>query len=390
MRIVHYYDADGKRHESDFIGTPDEIRSRLDAQGATVIRITAPSVWRVKKVNDKELSQVLAALADLLASGMSFSKALETIIASFDKSSPLKGIFSTIHHSIVNDGKTFSQAFSGYQHVFDKTIIAMMQAGEESGSFAQSITAASQYIETLNASKAEVRKSLTEPVITLLIGCVVLMFNTWFTMPRIMNSPLMRAVNNGGDTNIFIRILDAVAFSLPFIFAFAGILYIAMRYAKLSKSDAVERYLLKIPMLRELTFYRGFYVAFYSLTNLLTTGLHLSDALRIVRDATDMGIVQKDMQRAYDAVKKGKHFSSGLHNISPIERAMLEIAKDEEAIKKNLERVYKRFFDQYIRKVRSLAPKTQVIVYASIITLILLMVLGLFIPYGKVLGGIHA
>jgi len=386
MHHVTYFE-NGIRKESEFIGSPAEIRGRLTAEGKVVLAVKKPSTLFKPKAKRKELAAVLVAVGDLLQAGVPLSKTLETTIQSLPRGSSLINILNAIKIA-VQQGRELSSAMSSYHSIFGSTTISMIQAGEKSGRLAEGLLGAALYIKNIEESQNEMKNTLSYPMLIFVISIIALVVNTQFVIPKILASSLFKTALKG-ESNFFIQALSALSHIVPITFVVLFIVVVVVAILYKSKQEEMERLLLAVPLIRELFFYQGFYVAFFSMSKLMETGIQLTPALEIVQDTSRTIAIRTEFANAIKKVKEGESFSYGFTCLNPIEKTMLDVAQNSNRVTENLALVADRFYRAYMEKVKALGPKVYAFALIFAGGIFLLMVMGIMIPYSKLLGGLR-
>lgn len=386
MHQVTYFDK-GVRKEAEFIGSAAEIRERLIAEGKVVLSIKKPLTLFQPKAKRKELAAVLVAVGDLLQAGVPLSKTLETTMQSLPRGSSLITILNAIK-TAVQQGRELSSAMTAYHSVFGSTTISMIQAGEKSGRLAESLLGAAQYITNIEESQNEMKKTLSYPLVIFVVSVIALVVNTQVVIPKILASQLFKTALKG-QTNFFIQALSALSHIVPAVFATLAVVAVVVAILYKSRQQEIEKLLLSVPLIRELFFYQGFYVAFFSMAKLMETGIQLTPALEIVQDTSRTIAIRTEFDNAIKKVKEGESFSYGFTCLNPIEKTMLDVAQNSNRVTENLGLVADRFYRGYMEKVKALGPKVYAFALIFAGGIFLLMVMGIMIPYSKLLGGLH-
>lgn len=387
MYSVTYIDR-GQKYSSEFIGDEREIRERLSREGKVVLSLRQNSVFLRRKiaVKSEEVYAVLSAMGDMLSSGVSLTQTINTIILSLDKKSGMRPVLLTILTAL-NQGKELSVAMGEFNEVFGLTTISMVRAGENSGKLAESLLTSAKYLITINAVKKEMFKKMASPVAIFVVGIFALLFNTKWTIPKIMSSELFQIAAKSEDTPFF-GILNTLSIALPIVIALFVAVGFFMVVLYKTHQESVEQVLLKIPILREFIFYRGFYITFFAMSKLMEVGVNEQTSLEIVKGSTNVIAIKHDIESAIKRLRQGDHFAHGFKHISAIEKTMLETSHNRDKICFNLMHVAERFYEQYISRVRSFAPRVYLFTIVFVGGVFILMVLGIMVPYTKMLGGI--
>lgn len=386
MHQVTYFE-NGIRKQAEFIGSASEIRERLTSEGKVVLEVKKPFNLFQPKAKRKELAAVLVAIGDLLQAGVPLSKTLETTTQSLPKGSSLINILNAIK-TAVQQGRELSSSMAAYHSIFGSTTISMIQAGEKSGKLAESLLGASQYITNIEESQNEMKKTLSYPMVVFVISLIALVVNTQFVIPKILSSQLFKTALKG-QTNGFIVALSALSKIVPVVFVVLAVAAVVVAILYKSRQEEMERLLMSIPLIRELFFYQGYYVAFFSMAKLMESGIQLTPALSIVQDTSSTIAIRNEFDGALRKVKEGESFSYGFTCLNPIEKTMLDVAQNSNRVTENLALVADRFYRGYMDKVKALGPKVYAFALIFAGGIFLLMVMGIMIPYSKLLGGLR-
>lgn len=393
MYVVEYLHK-GVRLRDETIDTPAEIKARFAAEGKTVLSVRKK--YMVAKVPMDEVLAFLTAMGDLAESGVHTTKALDSIISSFDPKSSFPPMLRKIREAVAN-GVPLGVAMGSYQHVFGRTVIAMILAGEATGRMAETFLTSADYISAQDEIKKELWKKLAYPIVTATIGIISLVINSVFVIPRLMKTELFKLANVNaaakGQTHDMASLCIEAMRYMSVIVPSAIVLVIGIicgsvilyRY----KQEAVEMRIVAIPGVREFVFFRAYFVAFSALSKLVEVGVKLDEALEIVEKSTGYITIKKQFTSARGYIREGQSFAKGLSALTAVERTMLETAQNITRIHRNFHLIGQRYHRMYLDKVRSLSPKIQAGVMILVLAIFVLEFLGIMLPYAKVLNNIR-
>lgn len=387
MYHVIYFDRGVKKTE-DVLGVEPEIRSRMRREGKVILSMKKVPLRLTRKVSAEEIYAALSAISDVISAGIPLSMAIEATAQGMDRKSNLKPILYSIKGHIL-EGKELSAALGLYSHVFGNTTVCMVLAGENSGKLGESLLAAAEYIRSMAETRSAILKQMAYPVTILAVSIVSMLINTLVAIPKILHSELFRmTIKPGEEENIYIRILRWMSVVMPSLIALLAVAIAVTWYFYKTRQARVEGYLMRIPIVREFIFYRNYYIAFYSLSQLVGTGVRLDTALSIVRDSSSLFTIRAEFDRALAHLRGGESFVKGFTQINTIERTMLETANNLDKIHENLVSVSKRFYKQYLEKMKALSPKIYGGTIVFVVVMFLVMFMGIMVPYSRILGGI--
>ncbi len=124
-------------------------------------------------------------LATLIGAGLPLAQSLHTIIEQSELK-PLQGIAQDILDS-VEGGKSLADSFSKHKEVFGSIFIALVSAGEASGTLDQSLQRIATQQEKDAAVMSKIKGALTYPVIVLVVILGVVVFMLLTVVPQVEN-----------------------------------------------------------------------------------------------------------------------------------------------------------------------------------------------------------
>jgi MSHA biogenesis protein MshG len=379
----------GVRSKDETIDTQEEIRQQYAREGKVILSIRKK--WLLQPVPQEEVLAYLTAMGDLAGTGTHSTVALDSIINSFPQKSQFPPMLKRIRAAVAN-GTPLSKAMESYSHVFGRTVLAMVIAGEHTGKVEETFLAAADYLSQQDEISKELWKKLAYPLVTFGVGIASLILNSTVIIPKLMNTQLFKAATkNGGNdmASICMRMMKYMSIVVPSGLALVILMAVAAVIWFKKNQEEAEKLLIKIPGIREFVFFRAYYVAFSSLAKLLDVGSTLYEALEIAEKSSTFITLKRQFQAAMKAVKEGQKFTVGLTALTQVERTMLDTSQDRTREQKNFESIAKRYHRLYLDKVRSVAPKLQVAVILMVVAIFFLEFMGIVLPYTKVLNSIH-
>ncbi len=251
-------------------------------------------------------------LATLIGAGLPLSQSLRTVVEQTEN----KKLQQTLQQVIgdVESGKQLSQAFAKHPEVFNKVFVALVAAGETSGTLDDSLRRLAAQQEKDAAMMSKIRGAMVYPAIVLFVIGGVMAFMLIAVVPQVeqlykdMNKelPWLTAMMVS-MANFLVRFWWLILIVLGFA------IYFFKQYLKTEagiKTSALFK--LNVPLFSGM--FRRLYMARFTRTGqtLLASGVAMLDMLRISADAVNNVVVAEEITRAADKVKGGKALSSAL------------------------------------------------------------------------------
>lgn len=147
-------------------------KARLRKQGLTDIKISTTSMqWQLKRpIHTQQILLTLHTLATLLKSSVVLTTAL-TIAAATTRHARLGSILNQIKTDI-EQGSSFYQAIAKHPE-FDKTTLALIDAGEKSGQLDTMLERAASHAQRQAKRKSQIAKALRYPMLVAAVALIV-------------------------------------------------------------------------------------------------------------------------------------------------------------------------------------------------------------------------
>lgn len=326
-------------------------------------------------------------LATLIGAGLPLSQSLNTVLEQTENKK-LQSIIQEITAS-VEGGKSLSESFSKHPTIFDPVFLALVGAGELSGTLDESLQRVADQQEKDAAIISKIKGALTYPIIVLVVIFGVLAFMLFTVVPQVEKLYKDLKQQLPFLTQIMV---DAASFLANFwwlviIIVAAGI-YFFIQYLKTDSGiKMADTFKLKVPIFGMM--FKKLYMARFMRTGqtLLSTGVGMLDMLKLTAVAVNNSIVSKSIVRAADKVKGGKALSTALlpeDYILPLVPQMIKIGEQSGKIDEMMGKtaqVYEEELDEQVRTIStSIEPILMVvlaIVAGSMVAAILLPIYSL-------------
>ncbi|HMI09340.1 MAG TPA: type II secretion system F family protein [Candidatus Saccharimonadales bacterium] len=251
-------------------------------------------------------------LATLIGAGLPLSQSLHTVMEQTDNKR-LQAVVEEIVAS-VEGGKSLSESFSKHPDVFDNVFLALISAGEASGTLDDSLKRIAAQQEKDAATMSKIKGALTYPLIVLVVIFGVMGFMLFTVVPQV--EKLYRDLKKELPflTQAMVSTADFLAHFWWLVIILAGVgTYFFIQYLKTESGIRFkDTFKLNVPLFGKM--FRKLYMARLSRTGqtLLATGVAMLDMLRITSTAVNNSIIARSIDRAAEKVKGGKALSAAL------------------------------------------------------------------------------
>ena len=297
-------------------------------------------------------------LSTLINAGLPLTQSLRTVQEQIN-SKNLRDVANEVVSS-VEAGTSLSASFAKHPKVFSDIYISLVAAGEASGSLDKALERIANQQEKDAAILAKIRSALIYPVIVLGVILLVLIFMLTTVLPQVgklygdLHRPLPFI------TAALMAISSAlVHFWWLMLIACVGLGFAFRSFAQTTKGTAmIDGFKLNVPIFGKI--FRKVYMARFSRTlgTMLTSGIPMLEALRIVKNAINNVHVEAALERAISGVKGGKPLSAmleGQDTFVKLVPQMIKIGEQSGAIDSMLDRVATYYEDEVDTEVGNIS-----------------------------------
>lgn len=364
--------------------TPLDIQE-IDENGSFFGRLT-------NRITTKDKIVFTRQLATLIGAGLPLSQSLHTVLEQTDNKR-LQGVVEDIVAS-VEGGKSLSESFSKHPEVFDKVFLALIAAGEVSGTLDESLIRIAAQQEKDAATMGKIKGALTYPIIVLVVIFGVMAFMLFTVVPQVeklyhdlkKELPLL--------SQIMVSTADFFAQFWWLVIIVVGVgIYFLMQYLKTENGIKYkDTFKLNVPLFGRM--FRKLYMARFARTGqtLLSTGVAMLDMLRITSESVNNSIVSRSIDRAAEKVKGGKALSTALQPeeyILPLVPQMIKIGEQSGKIDEMMGKTAQVYEDELDEEIKAISTAIEPILMVVLAVVAGGMVGAILLPIYSLVNGIN-
>ena len=324
----------------------------------------------MNRITTKDKIVFTRQFATLIGAGLPLAQALRTV-SEQTENKKMRSVVDDILAS-VESGSSLKDAFSKFPDVFDKVYLALIAAGEMSGTLEESLRRVATQQEKDAAMMSKIRGALTYPVIVLVVIGLVMAFMMVQVVPQVKQLYKDMHQELPFATQILIGISDFMINFWWLVLVGIGVAgYFFRQYLKTESGiKFAANFKLNVPLFSPL--FRKLYMARFARTGqlLLSTGVAMLDMLNICGDAMNNVIVKKSIDEAGKLVQGGKSLSESLKGkdyILDMVPQMINIGEQSGKIDEMLGKtaqVYEDELDEQIKAISTLIEPILMVVMA--------------------------
>lgn len=333
------------------------------------------------KVTMKDKIVFTRQFATLIGAGLPLSNSLRTVIEQTE-SKPMQKVIESILVD-VEAGKTLTQACEKYPDVFNKVYIALLRAGEASGSLDVSLKRLAEQQEKDHAMISRIRGALIYPAIILMVIIAVLVFMVLMIVPQVQSLYKDIGKDLPWATMVLVSFANFLVAFWWLVTILLGIaIYFLLQFRKTTTGIEWSAMIkLNVPIFKTM-FWRLYNARFArTASNLMSAGVSIQDTLQISAEAMNNVVLEKEIKDVSEKVKQGKTLSSSLKNLSyilPLVPQMASIGEESGKIDEMLAKaaqVYEDELEEQIRTISTMIEPVLMVVMAIMVGFIIVAVL---------------
>lgn len=331
-------------------------------------------------------------LATLIGAGLPLSQSLHTVMEQ-TQNKQLQSVAQDILASI-EGGKQLSDAFAAHPKVFSEVYIALIAAGELSGTLDESLQRIATQQEKDAAIASKIKGALTYPIIVLVVIFGVMAFMLFTVVPQVekLYEDLGKALPF--LTQVMVSTANFMAqfwWIIVIIVVAAGYFF----YQYLQTESGIrfkDTFKIKVPLFGKM--FQKLYMARFTRTGetLLSTGVSMLDTLKITGRAVNNTLIEASIMRAAEKVQGGKALSAALQpeeNILPLVSQMIKIGEQSGKIDDMMGKVAQVYEDELDEEIRTISTAIEPILMVVLAIVAGGMVGAILFPIYSLVNGIN-
>ncbi len=330
------------------------------------------------RVTSKDRITFTRQLATLIGAGLPLATSLRTI-AEQTQAKAMKVVAEEILAKI-ESGKTLHDAFSDYPQIFNGVYLALIKAGETSGTLDVALKRLADQEEKDAAMLSKIRGALVYPAIILVVIIAVLAFMMIMVVPEVeklykdMGEELPALTQFlVGVSSFFANFWWAVVIVIG---AIIGGCYYAVKRTSFGR-HAMDSFKIHVPIFGGL--FKKLYVSRFARTTemMLATGVPMLDSVKIAIGSTNNVVVEEEYSKSLEIIKGGKALSESLRDLDymlPLVPQMASIGEESGKIDEMLGKaatVYENELDEQINAISTMIEPILMVIMAGLIGVVI-------------------
>lgn len=317
-------------------------------------------------------------LATLIGAGLPLASSLRTV-AEQTQARAMRIVIEEVLAKI-ESGRTLHDAFSDYPDIFNGVYLALIKAGETSGTLDMALKRLANQEEKDAAMLSKIKGAMVYPAIILVVIIAVLAFMMIMVVPEVEKLYKDMGEELPGLTQALVDISGFFA-NLWWLVLLIVVAIIAGCYYTVKKTSfgrqTMDTFKIHAPIFGGL--FRKLYVSRFARTTemLLATGVPMLDSTQIAIGAVNNTIVEAEYSKSLDIIKGGKPLSESLKDrnyMLPLVPQMASIGEESGKIDEMLGKaatVYENELDEQINAISTMIEPILMVIMAGLIGVVI-------------------
>ena len=336
------------------------------------------------KIGMKQITTFTRQLSTMMTSGLSLTDSLSLLKNQMDKKSMMsEALEYTLNN--VRGGKSLADGLRKYKKYFGEAYVASIDAGEEAGVLEEVMTKLADNLEKQSEFQGKVKGAMVYPVIVVIGMIAVVIIMMIFVIPKLLGL----FTDFGAELPASTKALMAMSGFFTkywFILLFVAVgTFFGIRVGNKNKDFRLKLDTLKfkIPIMGELTKKSLLADTIRTLSMLLSAGIPLVEALRIVSNVAGNSLYQNSYLHIAERVQKGFSIANSFEetgNFPIIVNQMVATGEATGKLDEILLRVSDYFSTEAEQSVKSLTSAIEPIIMIMLGLGVAFLVIAVMMP----------
>jgi type IV pilus assembly protein PilC len=384
----------GVLHAADPVSAKDQLRQQgLLAQSLNEQRSKSAGSARFAKIKPKSLQIFSRQFATLIQAGVSIVQAL-LILEEQTDDKKLAVVIAEIRED-VESGVVLSRAMSRHPKVFSRLYVAMIEAGEASGTLDIVLDRIAIQIEKDTKLKRRVKSAMLYPTVVLTFATLVLIGMLMFLVPIFVG--IFQQLNGQLPTitQVVVNASNALRDYWFIIFpVVGGTIFALLRFKKTPTGRALwDRTKLRLPMkIGDVVLKVAMARFSRTLATLVSAGVDIVKALEITGTTAGNTVLEEALVNVRQRLNEGARIAQTMAEndvFPPMVSQMVKIGEETGELDQMLSKIADFYEDEVDTAVAALTSIIEPIMMIGVGAMVGLIVISMYMPMFKMLKLVH-
>lgn len=332
-----------------------------------------------KKITPFDIAMLTRQLATMMKAGVPLVQSFD-IVADGLENKGLQELVMGIRNEI-SSGTSFAGALRKHPKHFDDLYCNLVDSGEKAGALEKMLDRIATYLEKTEILKKKVKKAMTYPIAV----CVVAIVVTAILLVKVVPQFESLFQGFGAELPVFTQMVVHLSewmqtWWFVVLLSIVGTIFLFKEANRRSQkfSDAVDKYILKVPVMGEILDKSAVAKFGRVLSTTFAAGVPLVDALDSVAGATGNAVYRDAIQRIKNDVSSGTQLQASMRqqDVFPVMAVQLTAIGEESG---NLDEMLEKVAEHYEAVVDDMVDNLTALMEPMIMAVLGVLVGGLII-----------
>jgi len=357
-------------------------KAQLRKQGIVPDKVkkkSKPLFGGSKKITPFDIAMLTRQLATMMKAGVPLVQSFD-IVSDGLENKGLQELVMSVRNDIAS-GTSFAGALRKYPRQFDDLYCNLVDSGEKAGALEKMLDRIATYMEKTEILKKKVKKAMTYPIAVVVVAIVV----TAILLVKVV--PQFESLFNGFGaelpvfTQMVVRLSEWMqTWWFVVMLGIIGTIVLFKESKRRSQkfSDAVDKYVLKVPVMGEILDKSAVAKFGRVLSTTFAAGVPLVDALESVAGATGNAVYRDAIMRIRNDVSSGTQLQASMRaqDVFPVMAVQLTAIGEESG---NLDEMLEKVAEHYEAVVDDMVDNLTALMEPMIMSVLGVLVGGLII-----------
>lgn len=338
-------------------------------------------VARGKRLTSANLALLFKELSLLLDAGISLQQSLSELCQNSEHKTT--ALFLKRLLNALQSGQSLSSAFENSGFIFEKSELALIKMGENTGDLSFVFARLALLREKHLANTKKLKKALSYPIFvfcTLIFAFCALMF---FVVPQFQGIFDEFGITMPFITRLMLESYKFLATFYPLILGFIALFILLCLIGYKSFAYTADKFIVKMPLFGRLIFYHQSVHFFLVFSMLIKSGISVSKALNLAKSTFSNAYLARQCEKIGEFLAQGLCLDDAFKKVGVFENlvvGMLSVAMKSAKLGTMSEKIAQYYEAKNDDLIDTLLRILEPLMTLFVATLVLFLALGIFLP----------
>lgn len=345
-----------------------------------------------KKMPIKDVLQFSLDLRDLLGAGMTLGSCVQKLSVQGDNATR-KAVLGEVHEDIVQ-GKSLSDALAKHPKSFPEFYTSVIRAGEAGGQLQEALDNIVAHFERVQETRSQVMGALAYPMIVAVFGVLTIVACLIFVIPNFVEIFEDMGQALPAPTKFLLACSELLRDYGAVVFGVIALLIVGFKRWIQTPNGRFNwhAFKLRVPVFKKVIRSSAYANFARTLSNLLTNGVPVLQALQIVENTVGNDVISHEVQSVREKVTDGASLSRPLaeSGVFPVLFTdMLSVGEESGQVPRSLSNIAKRYDSELERDLKLFTTVLEPLLMIAIAGGVAFVAISMLLPVFQLTQGLQ-